>query len=104
MPSTRTAYVIGVCILLSGCAQHYTPKISLDESPETIPLRVELRTLKDPPEPTHPGQAYGVVAEDVKGPEREDLPVRLRRPSSPTFARILSFNKSIAMLKIQTPF
>jgi hypothetical protein len=73
MSFTRTVYVFGVCILLSACAQHYTPKISLGQSPETIPLRVELRTLKDPPEPTHPGQAYGVVAEDVKGSERGDL-------------------------------
>jgi hypothetical protein len=34
---------------------------------------VELRTLKDPPEPAHPGQAYGVVAENVRSSERGDL-------------------------------
>jgi hypothetical protein len=73
MHASRIAYLIGLCILLSACAQHYTPRISLGESPETIPLRVELRPLKEPPEPKAPGQAYGVVAEDVKAAEPGEL-------------------------------
>src|SRR6059058_5199077 len=63
------ASMVGLCTLLSGCAQHYTPKISLGESPETIPLQVELRPLKDTPEPKDLSQAYGLVAEHVKPAE-----------------------------------
>ena len=73
MRSSQTAYLFAVLILLSGCAQHYTPKISLGESPDTIPLKVELRSLKNSPEPKAPGQAYGVVADDVKASEPGEL-------------------------------
>src|SRR5688500_4387135 len=73
MGSTRAPYLVAICILLSGCAQHYTPRVSLGESPETIPLRVELRSLKDSPEPKEPGQAYGVIADDVKASEPGEL-------------------------------
>lgn len=73
MRTSQIAYQFAVFILLSGCAQHYTPKISLGESPDTIPLRVELRSLKDSPEPKEPGQAYGVVADDVKASEPGEL-------------------------------
>jgi hypothetical protein len=64
--------LVGGVLLLSGCAQHYTPKISLGESSEAIPLRVQLRPLKDAPEKP-PGQAYGVVAEHVKVAEPGEL-------------------------------
>jgi hypothetical protein len=73
MRSSQTAYLFAVFILLSGCAQHYTPKISLEESQDTIPLRVELRSLKDSPEPKEPGVAYGVVADGVRASERGEL-------------------------------
>jgi hypothetical protein len=73
MRSSQIAYQFAVFILLSGCAQHYTPKISLGESLDTIPLRVELRSLKDSPEPKEPGQAYGVVADDVKASDPGEL-------------------------------
>jgi hypothetical protein len=69
----QAAYVLGSVILLSGCAQQYTPKVTLGESQETIPLRIELRTLKHSPEPKEPGQAYGVVAEHVKASEPGEL-------------------------------
>jgi len=65
------ACLIGACTLMTGCAQHYTPKISLGESPQTIPLRVELHPLKDSPKA--PGQPYGVVAEHVKTVEPGEL-------------------------------
>ena len=71
MKSSLTACLIGTCALLAGCAQHYTPKISLGESPQTIPLRVELHPLKDAPKA--PGQPYGVVAEHVKTAEPGEL-------------------------------
>jgi hypothetical protein len=73
MRPTRTAYFVGICILLSGCAQHYTPRVSLGESQETIPLRVELRPLKDSSAPKEPGQPYGVVADGVKASEPGEL-------------------------------
>lgn len=73
MRSSLVAGTIAVCALVSGCAQHYTPKVSLGESPQTIPLRVELRTVKDSPEPKPPGQPYGVVADDVKAAEPGEL-------------------------------
>jgi hypothetical protein len=69
----QAAYLLGSFILLSGCAQQYTPKVTLGESQETIPLRIELRTLKHSPEPKEPGQAYGVVAEHVKASEPGEL-------------------------------
>ncbi|HKN88283.1 MAG TPA: hypothetical protein VJV04_15570 [Nitrospiraceae bacterium] len=71
MRSSLAACVIGTCALLAGCAQHYTPKISLGESPRTIPLRVELHPLKYSPKA--PGQPYGVVAERVKAAEPGEL-------------------------------
>jgi len=69
----QAAYVLGSFILLSGCAHQYTPKVTLGESQETIPLRIELRTLKHSPEPKEPGEAYGVVAEHVKASEPGEL-------------------------------
>ena len=36
MRSSLAACLVGTCALLAGCAQHYTPKISLGESPQTI--------------------------------------------------------------------
>ena len=71
MRSSLAACLIGACALLAGCAQHYTPKVSLGESPQTIPLRVELHPLKDSPKA--PGQPYGVVAEHVKTVEPGEL-------------------------------
>lgn len=71
MQSSLAACLIGAYALLAGCAQHYTPKISLGESPQTIPLRVELHPLKDSPKA--PGQPYGVVAEHVKTVEPGEL-------------------------------
>lgn len=73
MRSFFVAAALGVYALVSGCAQHYTPKISLAESPEPIPLRVELHLLRDSPEPKPPGQPYGVVADRVKTAEPEEL-------------------------------
>ena len=69
------ALYIGACALWIGCAQHYTPKISLGDSPQTIPLRVEIHTLKDSPKVA--GQPYGVMAEHVKaaGPGELSAPI-----------------------------
>ena len=71
MRSSLAVCVIGACAFLAGCAQHYAPKISLGESPQTIPLRVELHQLKDSPRAA--GQPYGVVAEHVKTVEPGEL-------------------------------
>jgi hypothetical protein len=68
-----TSLVIAGCLLVSGCAKHYTPQISLGESDDMIPLRVELRPLKHSAEPMAPGQAYGVVADKVKPAEPGEL-------------------------------
>jgi hypothetical protein len=73
MQSSLVACLMGACALLAGCAQHYTPKISLGESPQVIPLRVQLHPLKNAPKA--PGQPYGVVAEDVKTVEPGELSV-----------------------------
>ncbi|MDQ6733693.1 MAG: YajG family lipoprotein [Nitrospirota bacterium] len=73
MRLSLTVCLVGTCALLTGCAQHYTPKISLGESPQVIPLRVELHPLKDSPKA--PGQPYGVVAEHVKTAEPGELSV-----------------------------
>lgn len=73
MRSSLAVCLVGACALLAGCAQHYAPKISLGESPQVIPLRVELHPLKDSPKA--PGQPYGVVAEHVKTAEPGELSV-----------------------------
>ena len=73
MRLSLAVYLVGACALLGGCAQHYTPKISLGESPQVIPLRVELHPLKNAPKA--PGQPYGVVAEHVKTVEPGELSV-----------------------------
>ena len=78
----RLSFVGGlltVGVLVCGCASQYTPKVSLGESPETIPLRVELHQLKESPEPKPPGQPYGVMAEHVKQAQRGELSGNITR-------------------------
>jgi hypothetical protein len=73
MQSSLAVCLVGAYALLAGCAQYYTPKISLGESPQMVPLRVELHPLKNAPKA--PGQPYGVVAEHVKTVEPGELSV-----------------------------
>ncbi len=64
---------VGALALLSACAQHYTPKVDLSESPATIPIVVELHRFKEAPEARVPGQPYGLVAPGVKMAEPGEL-------------------------------
>lgn len=66
-------YLMAVVGLFSGCAQHYTPRIELGESGDTIPIRVELHRFKESPEARMPGQPYGVIAPHVKMGEPGEL-------------------------------
>jgi hypothetical protein len=68
-----TGCLVGVLALLSGCAQHYTPKVDLSESPATIPIVVELHRFQEVSETKMPGQPYGLVASGIKIAEPGEL-------------------------------
>ncbi len=59
--------------LLSGCVEHYTPKVDLSESSATIPIIVELHRFKEAPEAKMPGQPYGLVASHATMAEPGEL-------------------------------
>ncbi len=65
--------LMGALGLFSGCAERYTPKVDLSESPATIPIIVELHRFKEAPEAKMPGQPYGLVAPGAKTAEPGEL-------------------------------
>lgn len=65
--------VLGILALLSGCADHYTPKVELSESSATIPIIVELHRFTEAPEAKMPGQPYGLVAAHATTAEPGEL-------------------------------
>lgn len=73
MQKYLAVYLVVGFVLFSGCAQHYRPKIDLSESPQTIPLIVELHPFKELPEARMPGQPYGLIAPHAKAAEPGSL-------------------------------
>ena len=67
------ACLVGALALLSGCIEHYTPKVDLSESPATIPIVAELHRFKEAPEARMPGEPYGLVASGIKTAEPGEL-------------------------------
>ena len=72
MPTYGACYLWAL-VSLSGCAQDYSPKVDLSESPATIPIVVELHQFREVPEVRMPGQPYGLVAPGIKMAEPGEL-------------------------------